>query len=144
MSNRITLTLSIRNIRTRFWSISNISFLWAFAKCYSISLSRAVNHGAPNKNDPEWKVKSRVLAAKRLCPWLGFIVTSMITPASTILNICLCHQEKLKMRVLLPCWPCYALRDASKSSKSKSQSFYIQRRQEEIGQVGQVSGGNVG
>ena len=45
----------------------------------------------------------------------------------------------MKMRVLLPCWPCYALRDASKSSKwKKSQSFYIQRRQEEIGQVGQV------
>ena len=34
--------------------------------------------------------------------------------------------RKLKMRVLLPCWPCYALRDASKWKKS--QSFYIQRR----------------
>lgn len=74
-----------------------------------------------------------LLAAKRLCPWLGFIVTSMRDMSLS--------PRKMKMRVLLPCWPCYALRDASKSSKSKS--FYIQRR-EEIGQVGQVSGGNVG
>lgn len=109
MSNRITLTLSIRNVRTRFWSISNISFLWAFAKCYSnFTFPCCESWGSkqewPNMESqvkgPEKKKKGYLhrdlLAAKRLCPWLGFIVTSMIdiAPASTILNICLCHQER--------------------------------------------------
>ena len=113
MSNRITLTHSIRNIRTRFLKYLKylVPLRFCKLKCYTpafhfpsceswgswkrLGRSELCKQDWPRMEGQESRKKHYLhidlLAAKRLCPWLGFIATSMIdiAPASIIMNMLL-------------------------------------------------------